>query len=291
MKSQAGFGKKDVVVFLGCVIFLAANIGAIGSRGRRRAKEAVCLSNLRQWGICFQMYAYDNDGYFPRGWWSSGWTAYGPPMNYRDYWMEALRPYYGNEHRLRCCPEAMRPSSDVGGLSAGGGGLIDATEYAWGIFPGPPGQMSTWWNMVAGGDYGSYGWNGFICNPPADIIDIGGGHLTKFNWRTLNIAGAYNIPLFSANQWIDGWPEPEDEPPEHRGMPWGGPSDMRRFCQDRHNGYVNVLFLDFSARKVGLKELWTLKWHRGYDTEGPWTKAGGVEPNDWPGWMRGFEDY
>jgi hypothetical protein len=24
---------------------------------------------------------------------------------------------------------------------------------------------------------------------------------------------------------------------------------------------------------------------------GPWTKAGGVQPDDWPEWMRGFKDY
>jgi prepilin-type processing-associated H-X9-DG protein len=66
---------------------------------------------------------------------------------------------------------------------------------------------------------------------------------------------------------------------------------MRRVCFNRHDGFVNALFLDFSARKVGLKELWTLKWHRSYDTAGPWTLAGGVLPSDWPAWMRSFKDY
>ena len=41
---------------------------------------------------------------------------------------------------------------------------------------------------------------------------------------------------------------------------------------NRHNGFVNSIFLDWSARKVGLKELWTLKWHRSYGTDGPWTR-------------------
>jgi hypothetical protein len=49
--------------------------------------------------------------------------------------------------------------------------------------------------------------------------------------------------------------------------------------------------MDWSVRKVGLKELWTLKWHRNFDTSGPWTKAGGVKPDDWPKWMRNFRDY
>ena len=52
-----------------------------------------------------------------------------------------------------------------------------------------------------------------------------------------------------------------------------------------------MLFMDFSVRKVGLKELWTFQWHRLSDTAGPWTKAGGALPSDWPKWMRGFKDY
>lgn len=68
-------------------------------------------------------------------------------------------------------------------------------------------------------------------------------------------------------------------------------STMASFCMNRHNGHVNCLFLDLSVRKVGLKELWTLKWHREFNTAGPWTKAGGVQPKDWPHWMRKFKDY
>jgi hypothetical protein len=49
--------------------------------------------------------------------------------------------------------------------------------------------------------------------------------------------------------------------------------------------------MDWSARKVGLKELWTLKWHRQFNTANRWTKAGGVKPEDWPPWMRRFKDY
>jgi len=63
------------------------------------------------------------------------------------------------------------------------------------------------------------------------------------------------------------------------------------FIINRHDGYVNGLFLDWSTRRVGLKELWTLKWNMQFNTAGPWTKAGGVQPEDWPEWMRHFKDY
>lgn len=63
-------------------------------------------------------------------------------------------------------------------------------------------------------------------------------------------------------------------------------------CINRHNGYINGLFLDCSTvRKIGLKELWTLRWHREFNTSDVWTKAGGMQPQDWPEWMRIFKDY
>jgi hypothetical protein len=70
-----------------------------------------------------------------------------------------------------------------------------------------------------------------------------------------------------------------------------GLSSMHHFCINRHYGFINGLFMDWSVRKVGLKELWTLKWDPEFDTAGPWTRAGGVQPQDWPRWMRRFKDY
>ena len=68
----------------------------------------------------------------------------------------------------------------------------------------------------------------------------------------------------------------------------GGADDV---CINRHNGGVNMAFADGHVRKVGLKELWTLKWAPHFDTANQWTRAGGVQPDDWPEWMRGFKGY
>jgi hypothetical protein len=51
------------------------------------------------------------------------------------------------------------------------------------------------------------------------------------------------------------------------------------------------LFVDGSVRKVGLKELWTLRWHQAFSTDGPWTRVGGVQAENWPDWIRAFRDY
>jgi prepilin-type processing-associated H-X9-DG protein len=100
------------------------------------------------------------------------------------------------------------------------------------------------------------------------------------------------VILDSSWPWAAMPPVKPSDPPESDAVPtrpYGDP--FHPFCINRHDGCVNALFLDWSVRKVGLKELWTLKWHREYDTRGPWTKAGGVRPEQWPPWMRKFKDY
>jgi prepilin-type processing-associated H-X9-DG protein len=275
MKSRTSFTKKDVTVVAACVLFLLATVGSVGVSGRRRAKEAVCLSNLCQWGTVFLAFAADNDGYFMEGWTNEPVT--GPP--HTRYWMEALRPYYGNDHNLRCCAEAVVPGTELGQGQYGGAG----TFTAWGVFSGECGEPSSGWGWVVACDYGSYGNNAWTCNPPPGENVWWGQQ--DFHWRTANVAGADEIPLFGGHQFLDCWPNHTDEPPQYEGQPWFEGSQMSRVCVNRHSGFVNWVFLDGSARKVGLKQLWRLKWHRTFDVDN------GPEPGEWPEWMREFQDY
>jgi len=72
------------------------------------------------------------------------------------------------------------------------------------------------------------------------------------------------VPVFVDCQWVDGLPEPYDNPPDFDGQchwQWYG-NAMRSYCINRHNGFVNGVFMDVSARPIGLKELWELHWHK-----------------------------
>ena len=106
---------------------------------------------------------------------------------------------------------------------------------------------------------------------------------------------ANQIPVFGDSTWYDAWPQHTDSPsltPDAFGiMDQGTSGEMNHFCIDRHDGFLNLVFMDWSARRVGLKELWTLKWNRNYLVNGPWTKAGGARPEDWPVWLRLYKDY
>jgi len=149
------------------------------------------------------------------------------------------------------------------------------------------------WRVPAshGGDEGSYAPNGWTCNPPASLDSLWGRGPGADYWRTYQVKGAYNVPVFTESWWVDGWPSDTDEPP-----PWGDKTpimsghEMQRLCVNRHGGAQFVLFADWSVRKVALKQLWTLNWSKSFDTHGVWTKAGGVQSTDWPRWMIGLKD-
>lgn len=67
--------------------------------------------------------------------------------------------------------------------------------------------------------------------------------------------------------WKDAAPEPDDTPWLTRqdmvDQGWEpSANEMKRLCHDRHGMFTNANFMDLSARKVGLKELWIIKWHK-----------------------------
>jgi hypothetical protein len=103
----------------------------------------------------------------------------------------------------------------------------------------------------------------------------------------LSLRSRNNIPLLLDSVMSScGLVHERQHPPEKE------PSGIQgELCINRHDGAINGLFLDYSVRRIGLKELWTLKWYLSFNTAGSWTKAGGVQPEDWPKWMRNFKDY
>jgi prepilin-type processing-associated H-X9-DG protein len=266
MEAKTNIAKKDLLVILCGVSLLLMNIGAINSNGRRRAKEMVCLSNLHQWGTMFEMFTNDHDGYFNRGW----------DVGETELWMNALRPYYTDNLNLLLCPEAGRVMEST----------TDSIVFrAW----------FRDFNLPDEGQFhcvSSYGINSWTNNMTNDR----GSRLAIFFWKNAKVGkGSNNIPVFADSTWHDAWPRhtdlPAPDPDAYEIGDMGVTGEMNHFCIDRHNGAINMLFMDWSARKVGLKELWTLKWSRNYDTAGPWTRAGGVWDSDWPEWMRNFKDY
>ena len=242
-------------------------------RVRKNARSVACLSKLKQWGVFFAMYADDYDGKF-----MAGRTAQ-PQAN---RWVSALGDYYKWDDEFTCCPNATKPWVDENGVSEGAEGTEIGVTMAWGYM-----NQGHWAKPMKG----SYGINGWVVDPQPGREPHPERGTPEYFWRGPSVAGAGYVPLFLEAQRYNGVPLHTDTPPTHSGEGWTDTAQMGRFCLNRHDGFAGCLFLDYSARKVGLKELWTLKWHKGCNEAGPWTKDGGVKRSDWPKWMRGFKDY
>ncbi len=270
MARSLRFCRVDALILILCGVLLVACFGAIGETGRTRAKEVVCQANLRQWHAIFQQYLADNDSEF-----FTGQGLYG-------YWWPAQldeTTQSWRKNRTWFCPAAPRPLYDEQGR-----GYPDITSAkAWGIFSVP--------NLLGpDGIAGSYGLNGYTIDIPS-AGSYEGNMPATVGWRDLaNLAQAETVPLFLDALRFDLWPQHTNAPAFNEFAAWTS-NNMARCCINRHNGAVHCLFLDGSVRRVGLKELWTLKWHQSFNTEGPWTLAGGVMPSDWPEWMRRCKDY
>ena len=145
------------------------------------------------------------------------------------------------------------------------------------------------------GHYGSYGINAWIHNAPdfgvPDTYDMP-EWMRPLHWRSIDVKGANIIPAFGGCMWEGTDPKAKDDPPYAEGVQNG--NGMNVFCLNRHTRHVGMNFLDLSVRLVGLKELWTLKWHRNYKLDDLWTVAGGATRSDWESkapWMVDFKDY
>ena len=256
MNRPRGFTLIELLVVIAIIALLLAILMPSLQRVRKQAQAVACQSNLRQWALYFSLYTDDNNGHFHRGWNDGTYT--------QDSWMVVFRPYYLDDPSLCFCPTATKPRDEGG----------DATFGAWTNFYS---------------EHGSYGINICVTDP---LPGREGGRPAEWYWRKRDVNGAANIPLFLDDYWWDTRPHHTDQPPVFQGQVDGWSSNaMKMLCLNRHNGFTNAVFVDFSSRPIGLKGLWTLKWNREFDTAGPWTRAGDVQAEDWPEWMSNFKDY
>jgi len=250
-KFLSGFTLIELLVVIAIIALLMSILMPALQRVKKQARTVACQANLRQWGTIFSIYMQDNDGYF----------AYGDSSG---RWRWLLQDQHRDRMLSACCPEAANPERNGGTYGTWGGESLD-NDYVMQI------------------DYGSYGVNRWVYNRRED-------QTSENYYRGYNVRGTNKIPLFLDCSWYGAGPLDIDYPPDSGTGDWRD-NNMRRFCLNRHGAATNGVFLDFSVRRIGLKELWTLKWHRNYNMTGIWTKAGGARTSDWPQWMRSFKEY
>jgi len=286
MSEKRGFTLVELLVVIAIIALLMSILMPALSRVKKQARSAACKMNLHQWSLIWTLYCSDNDDrfcYATRASDGRGWP--------RGRWILALRSQYNTKSDILRCPMATKPPVGMG-----------IEQYG--------GPLSTYRMGRDGGivleDKCSYGANCWIYNPrPEDRVrGVIQDRPVEWNWITPSAKNAAGVPVFADSMWRGGGPVSGDSaesvsgmgiersyPPLNDGYWDGAKGEMRHFCIDRHNQRINMLFMDWHVREVGLKELWTLKWHKEFNTAGPWTLGGGVIRRDWPEWMQSFKDY
>ena len=106
---RVGFTLVEVLLVVAVVAVLAAIVLPTLGRAKEKAKQAACLSNLRQLGLGLQLYLGDWHQRFPYAWtpaFCEPWAAYrnSLPMQPEEASVAyALRPYL-NDDRVWICP-------------------------------------------------------------------------------------------------------------------------------------------------------------------------------------------
>ena len=253
-KFPTGFTLIELLVVIAIIALLMAILMPALQRVKKQARTVVCQAHLHQWSLVWTMYLDDNNGKFAN----------------RNDWPFDLRKYY-RDGNLRLCPEAKKPYIE--------GGVQPFASW------GPLSHVCEWPEPETSPDnYTSYGCNEWIL----DLTESWSIPYKSNFWRTRDVKGGAHIPVLMDCSFFSVNPFHSDDPPEYESdviMGSGvGAGEIKRFCVNRHNGFTNSVFLDWSVRKVGLKELWELKWHRNWNRHNE-------PPPVWPPWMRNFKDY
>jgi len=292
LQTKKGFTLIELLVVIAIIALLLSILLPSLQIVKRKARDVICRSNLRQWGLIWKMFTDNNNGKF------AGETLKGGVGWIRGQWAADLRKYWQDQGRqkLLMCPSAKKPQP---------GFVPETGENNWGG-PNNTYQVSDSDVVLPDGtrEIASYGMNLWAFNRTGAQQSNLQGRKNELHWGQVDVRGPAKIPLFLDSMWRGGGPYYYNggptsryiKPPRYNGQ-WGDAHtpgndfqgavqyEMQHFCIDRHNHAINGVFFDLSTRKIPLKHLWKLKWHKTFDTRG-YPANGGV----WPPWMQSFKE-
>jgi prepilin-type N-terminal cleavage/methylation domain-containing protein len=290
VKQKKAFTLIELLVVISIIALLLSLLMPSLGKARNLAMIVTCSGHLKQWGVVTEQYTNDNKDMF----WQGHGGVPSPGNDDKKLWMCVMWKYFQNPDFMYC------PGAKLPFVAGNDNSTIQGTsDRAWGGTLGlnwlgmpRPGVRDKNGEMAMWHPKGSYGENSWVANKT-------GGDYTGDNryWRSRNIKGSNKVLMLGDSAWLDAWPVQSDTPPPYKdisGVLAG--NSMWRVCIDRHKGNVVWVFVDSSVRPVGIKELFTQIWHRGYKPEGcPYTwryYAGNGNPSGlWPDWMKGFKEY
>ena len=246
--NQKGFTLIELLVVIAIIALLLSVIMPALGLAKKAAKKIVCRSNVRSLTMGFRLYTETNDNQVFANQYNGKHTL----------WLDNIGEQLDDLDKVRYCPTTKQNPSEP-----------EFDKWQPNLVFGS--ATRTWiWNFdVPEYEYGSYGLNGyFYYQANEDKTDF---------WNTSTAPNSASIPLFTDCRWVDGWPKDTDScPPDFDISSGGNGNMMQRFIINRHRDELNVGFLDGHVGTVTLDMLWSLKWHRNFQTKGPQTRSDGT---------------
>ena len=169
---RRGFTLIELLVVIAIIAILAAILFPVFAKAREKARQASCLSNIKQLGLGFMQYAQDYDEMLPQDYRSAWATRYS--------WRAMIYPYVKNGQVFSCPSDSNRYAGALMGQCVSGEGSTmfsgygDNTMHYLGGAPQPPGVVDTSLGQIA---------------LPAELIIIGdsngGSHQISLDVNTL----------------------------------------------------------------------------------------------------------
>jgi prepilin-type N-terminal cleavage/methylation domain-containing protein/prepilin-type processing-associated H-X9-DG protein len=106
---RRGFTLIELLVVIAIIAILAAILFPVFARAREKARQASCLSNVKQLGLAFQMYKQDYDERWPLMYWSG--SQWEPAAS--GWWGGEIAPYVKNTQIFLCPSKSDRYCSYI----------------------------------------------------------------------------------------------------------------------------------------------------------------------------------
>ncbi|AQT67290.1 type II secretion system protein G [Anaerohalosphaera lusitana] len=246
----SGFTLIELLVVISIIALLLAIMMPALGMVKEKAKSLVCRTNLKTLGLASRLYAEEHNGKMPEQYY------YNDAGNFAGYrvWVRQLAPYAAEVDEARYCPSAkVKPKPSDVDLQ---GAVTGNSRKSW---------MFKYGDTLDDCEYGCYGLNGWFYS------DKEGPNYYK---KLGSVKQASSVPLYADAKFVDAWPDDDHYVPEDYDLggdfwdPYGDTTgNMIRFIMDRHGKRTNLVFADGHAESVALSEMWSLRWHKNFDTQ------------------------
>ena len=265
----------ELLVVIAIIAMLLAIIVPSLAKAKEAAKTVMCKANLRQLGVALVTYGVENNN-------KSLVTSYMKPDGSWDthLWFLSIAPYLGEDYYYDNPTAAMEGGMSVLYCPASKGVDEAMVDPASG---GAYGSSKNRWRYHGTGlqGEGNYGINFWVARMDFDMATDGYGYIKKPQ-LTLSLRDGKargDTPAIADSSWIEAIPmDPlqsagtfkQNLPPYADDPEYSFKSDdagMRRYCIDRHNMAINIVYVDGHAEKVKLEDLWMQRWNKGFRTQ------------------------